>query len=102
AVGSGAIGGKPPLDDIGTAGNSLQLPLELRHLPTIGMAQPPVARRQREDAPSRLALLRAGLLHHHTQHLAIASRRNRQPMFKIPAGEAAFASIVAQLDLAVL
>src|SRR6185312_9627180 len=70
--------------------------------PAIGMAQPPVARREREDALSRLARLRAGLLHRYPQHLAIASRRNRQPMFKIPAGEAAFAGIVAQFDLAML
>src|SRR6185312_3836131 len=102
AVGSGAVGGKPSLDDIGTAGNPRQLLLELRRLPAIGMAQPPVAGREGEDASSRLTRLRAGLLHRYAQHLAIASRRNRQPMFKIPAGEAAFASIVAQFDLAVL
>ena len=44
----------------------------------------------------------AGLLHGRAQHLAIALRRDRQAMLEVPAGEAAFVCVVAQLDLAAL
>src|SRR5450759_1933642 len=64
------------------------------------MAQSPVARRELENAFSRRAVFNPGFLYDGAQNLAVALRGDRQAMFEIPAGKAAFAGIVAKLDLA--
>ena len=46
--------------------------------------------------------LGAGLLDDRAQDLAVALRRDRQPVLEIPGRKTAFGGIVAQLDLAVL
>src|SRR5690348_11187023 len=102
AAGTGTVGGKPPLDEFGGAGNPFQVALELWRLAAIGMAQSAVARGEGEDALPRLAGLLAGFLHRHAQHFAIAFGRNWQAMFEVPAGQAAFTPIVAQFDFAAL
>ena len=47
------------------------------------------------------AVFGAGFLDDRAQDLAVALRRDRQPMLEIPGRKAAFVGIVAQFDLAV-
>ena len=76
--------------------------LKCGRLLAVGMPQSRVTRREIEHALPGFARFGAGFLHDDAQHLAVTLWRDRQPMFEIPAGEAAFARVVAQLDLAAL
>ena len=102
AAGAGAIGGKSARDDLGAAGDIFQFRLEGGCLLAVGMAQSRVAQRKFENSISRLARLGAGFLHDDAQYLAVTFGRDRQPVLEIPAGEAAFARVVAEFDLAAL
>ncbi len=59
-----------------------------------------VARGEREDALSSRAGFCPGFSQDRAQDLAVALRRDRQPMFEIPRGKAAFVGVVAKFDLA--
>src|SRR6185312_12613172 len=96
----GPIGLEPTRDDRGAALDGFQLGLESGRLLAIGMAQPPVARRQRKNAPALRAILDAGFARGRAQYLAVALGCDWQPMFEIPGREAAFVGVIAQLDLA--
>ncbi|MHC2176207.1 hypothetical protein ACVIQW_005594 [Bradyrhizobium diazoefficiens] len=96
------IGGKAARDDVGRARDLLQLRLEARGFLAVGTAKAGVAGREREQALAGLRLGGIGFLHEHPQHFAIALRGDRQAMLEIPGRKAAFAGIVAQLDVAAL
>ena len=101
AIRSRAIGVEPARDDVGAAGDAFQLRLEGGRFLAIGMTQSPVARGELENgfAGARLSSAPASLTIA-AQDLAVALRRDRQPMLEIPGGKAAFAGIVAKFDLA--
>ena len=105
ASGAGAIGGEPALDDLARRRRcAASSRLEGRALRRAsGWCGPRVARRRARasarrprssSAPASVTIV--------AQDLAVAFRRDRQPMLEIPGGKAAFGGIVAKLDLAAL
>ena len=66
----------------------------------VGMAQALVARGEFEDTLSRVAVLRSGFTDYIAQDFAVSLGRDRQTMLKIPGRKAAFAWVIAELDLA--
>src|ERR1700682_2578922 len=93
------IGVQPARDNFGASGNRSQLRLEVRRFRAVGMSQPLIAGGERENALAGGTVLSLGFLDDVAQDLAVALRRDRQPMLEIPGGKAAVLGIIAKLDL---
>ena len=93
--GSGSVGPQPAFDHFLAARNGSEFGLKDRRRLTRRIMRAAIALRPLQQLSACGLLARACLCHDFLQDLAVAVRRDGQPMLEIPSGKAAFGCVIA-------